>query len=412
MALDTVLIILLIISIVLYFRKAWLLGDIAQIWSPMTFLSLVYIYYCIIPFFHGNLDIYGVSTDGSTTIMNAGALISYVIIKLGFSLNTKKNFTDWNELITNNNARILGVVLIGIGLACYVPFRGFHLSFFNVDENVVYDREGFTSYFIDLISLFCAGTTLVLAGRKSKGDIYMLCSIWISLVFFIIAGFRFRIVILIISLLTTYYLYPVAKKINYIFLVSLAIVVYLGFGIMDTARSYGHGINMENVSIDNDKQGPGEADYVYVMSSLSMKYYDNAEKLYFEPLITAICMPIPRTLAPWKPDGQYLKDIQLMVLGTSDYGAAFVFYVEAFMSFGWLGVILYSFFVGWLSKVFWLNYKRNPKSIGAILALGLYNGFCYVLVSRGYMAQTFNTFIYFIVLPFWIIQLAKKLSVR
>lgn len=407
MKLDYLLILLLIFSIVAYLWKAWASKDRSLIWSPMTFLSLVYIYYCVIPFFHGNLGIYGVSINGATTIMNAGALMSYLFIWIGFSKNTQKQFPKWNSLIVPENAKFYGMLLFALGLACYVPFRGFHISFFNVDENEIYDRAGFTSYFIDLISLFCAACSLIFIGRKRKLDICFIGAIWLALVFFIIAGFRFRIVMLIVAIVTTAYLYPIPKKLNYAILGVIAIVAYVGFGIMDSARTYGHGLNLEEVSINTEEIGPGESDYVYVMSALSMKHYQHADKLHFEPLVTAICMPIPRTLAPWKPDGKYLKEIQNRVLGTSDYGAAFVFFVEAFMSWGWLGVIIYSIFVGWLAKVFWNNYKMNSNSIGAIVLLGLFNGFSYVLVSRGYMAQAFNTFMYFIVIPFWFIQLFR-----
>lgn len=410
MNVDLFFIILLIVCIAIYFRKAWLVRDPSLIWSPMTFFSLVYIYYCIIPFFHGDQGIYDVSIQGATTIMNMGALISYLFIWLGFSLNIRKKKRKWNALFSVDNARRNGIILFIIGLVCYIPFRGFHITFFNVDEDIIYDRDGFTSYFVDLISLFCAACSLLLVGKKKKIDLVFWISIWLALVFFIIAGFRFRIVILLIALFTTYHLHPFPRKLNYPILLIIAVIAYLGFGIMDSARSYGHGLDIENVKLNTTPKGAGEADYIYVMSALSMKHYETADKLFFEPLITAICMPIPRVIAPWKPDAKYLKDVQQKVLGTTDYGAAFVFYVEAFMSWGWIGLVLYSIFIGWLSKFFWSNYLYNPNSVSAIVLLALFNGFSYVLFSRGYMAQVFNTFIYFVVLPFWIVQILNKIK--
>ena len=78
------------------------------------------------------------------------------------------------------------------------------------------------------------------------------------------------------------------------------------------------------------------------------------------------------------------------------------------MSWWWFGVVIYSFLIGWFSKKIWVNYQIHPNSIGAIVLLGLYNAFCYVLVSRGYMAQVFNVFIYFVIMPFWLCQLFQK----
>lgn len=406
---NNILLCSLSILIVRNLLTALLSSDHAQIWSPMTFISLVYLYYCVIPYYFGDIKIYGIDASKSAIYMNIGALLSYICISLGFHIRSTANFRKLNSTFTVNNARIYGIALFIIAVACYVPFRGFHFSFFNTDEGEIFDRKGFTSYFIDMISLFCASCSLIWATHKKKIDLVLLLIVWLSLVFYIIAGFRFRIVILIISIATAIYLFPMPKRLNYVALSAIAILVYVGFGLMDGARSYGHGIDIEKVEFDKETVGAGENSYVYVMSALTMHRYDNETKLYFEPFVTALCMPIPRVLAPWKPDGKYLKDAQRKVLGTTDYGAAFVFFTEAFISWGWLGVIIYSFFVGWLSKVFWNNYSKNRQSLGAIILLGLYNGFCYVLISRGYMAQVFNTFIYFVLLPFWFAAIIKKI---
>lgn len=384
-----------------------------RLWSPITFISLVYIYYCIIPYFSDNQNVYGISIESAKLYFHVGALLSYSCILIGYRVKTKTTFSTWNNLITLDNCRLYGVLLFIIGLLCYIPFRGFHMSFFNVSEDVMFNRDGFTSYFIDLISLFCSGCCFIIANKQKRFDIILLGGIWISLVFFVIAGFRFRIVMLFVSLFTTYHLFPKPRKINYPVSIILAIFLYIGFGIMDRARSYGHGIDIERVlefGKQKEVKGAKENSYVYTMSALAMESTDRDNKfIFFEPLVTALCMPIPRVLAPWKPDGDYLRKIQVQVLGTSDYGAAFVFFTEAFMSWWWFGVVFYSLFIGWFSKKFWDNYLNNPYSIGAIVLLGLYNAFCYVLISRGYMAQAFNIFVYFVVLPFWLCQIFQKI---
>lgn len=395
--------------------KSLLSKDITLLWSPITIISLVYIYYCLVPYFSGEEIVYGVNIKSSRIYLHAAAFISYLFILIGFNRKTSYQFTKWNNLLTMDNCRKLGVCMFLIGLACYVPFRGFYLNVFNIAEDQVFNREGFTSYFIDLISLFCGGTCLIIAGKNKRVDVLLILAIWIALVFYIIAGFRFRIVMLLISVLTTYYLFPAPKKLNYPVLAILAIVAYLGFGIMDNARSYGHGLDLETaISFNsNERKGAGENSYVYAMSALAIEHYDNSNTplIFFEPVVTAICMPIPRTLAPWKPDGEYLRQIQVSVLGTSDYGAAFVFFTEAFMSWWWFGVIIYAYLLGWLCKIFWNNYHKNTEKLGAVVLLGLYNSFCYVLFSRGYMAQALNVFVYFVVMPFWLCQLLRKVKI-
>ena len=97
-----------------------------------------------------------------------------------------------------------------------------------------------------------------------------------------------------------------------------------------------------------------------------------------------------------------MKRTQFFVAGSADSGAAFLAFVEAFLAFGWIGVILYGLFFGWLAGIFWRNYQNNKQSIGSVLLLALFNGFCYDWISRGYMAGMFNNFIYFVIMPFWL----------
>ena len=79
------------------------------------------------------------------------------------------------------------------------------------------------------------------------------------------------------------------------------------------------------------------------------------------------------------------------------------------MSFGWLGLMLYAFLFGYVSKRVWMNYINNQQNVNAVLFLALYNGITYVVVSRGYMAQMVMTAAYFVFIPFWIPMLMKKI---
>ena len=121
-------------------------------------------------------------------------------------------------------------------------------------------------------------------------------------------------------------------------------------------------------------------------------------------------MPIwfPRTVFPWKPDGGYTRDANMVVFGTIEYGSAFFNYVEAYISFGWLGIILYGLFLGLFANIFWRNYLLHPNSIGAILLLALFNAVLFVVFSRGYMAQALTTYMYYIPVSYWLSRLVKS----
>lgn len=129
--------------------------------------------------------------------------------------------------------------------------RGFRFTISAEDATLVTARTGLVSYFIDLISLFVGACCLAFVGYKNtkglgvKKRIVVLIILYFTLVMFIVGGFRYRLVILILALATTYHLYPSPRKINYIVLVPVAIITYLGFAIMDKARSYGRGIDLD-----------------------------------------------------------------------------------------------------------------------------------------------------------------------
>ena len=132
--------------------------------------------------------------------------------------------------------------------------------------------------------------------------------------------------------------------------------------------------------------------------------------IYAEPIYTALLMPVPRTLFPEKPDGKYLKTIQTATLGSDLSGAAFLNYAEAYYAFGWLGIVIDGLLIGFLSKVFFMNFVRSRSYFMPILALGIYNGVLYVIISRGYLAQQFLAYMYFIIIPIWIAKGLKMLK--
>lgn len=396
----------------------WVIGsnifmkDKARVWHPLNVVSLVYLYYCIIPVFF-NEGRYVITPRMRPYLCDLGALLSYLCILWGFHRRTYKNFVTWNSIFTLENSMKIGMTLFFIGIACYVPFRGFTTSISYTGGGEDYNRDGFTSYFIGLISLFCASCSLMIVAMKNnKWNILGLVIIWLSFITYIVGGFRFRLVALIFAILIPYYLFPKVKKPNYIWLATIAFVAYLGFAIMDKARVYGQGIDMsriEDMDFSDASKGAQENEAVYYYSVRCMNYIeDSGDYKYFAPIINAALMPIPRFLFPWKPEGDYMFSVMKGTLGSSDTGAAAMMYVEAFIAFGWLGIIVFFYLFGWFSKIVWNNYLRNRNSIGAIVLLALFNGFIYTFLSRGYLAQSFVTFIYYVVLPFWLSTLIVR----
>ncbi len=405
---------LLILLILLYFVKSVLSNDKSEIFSPLSIISLVYIYYCVIPFFTGGNDSYHVGPETNINLFHGAALLSYICILLGFYFSgVKTSYKKRNSCFNEENSIRYAVVFFSIAFVSYASFRGIHFSIFadNAPEELVHDNM--EHYFLELIYLYEAAFSLMIIHNIRHQGIkwYYLLMLYVFIIF-IFAGTRARIVVLLVAALTTFYLYPKPKRVNYPIVIVLAIVVYLGFSVMDQARQYSRGLNrdsLNSLSYNDIKGGADENAAVYWFSAVVMDWVDeDSEYVYFEPLINALLSPIPRSIFPWKPDGRYLMRSQFKIIGDATHGAIFLFFTEGFISFGWLGVILYGFILGWLSKRFWSNYKNNNTSIGAILSLALYNGFCYNVISRGYLATAVINYVYIICLPFWIVMLVRR----
>jgi hypothetical protein len=118
-------------------------------------------------------------------------------------------------------------------------------------------------------------------------------------------------------------------------------------------------------------------------------------------------MPIPRAIFSEKPGGEYLDKAQLDIWGTV-FGMAFMNYGDAFYAFGWVGIILNGLFIGWLSKVFWLQFEQKKDNFYNLLALALYNGSTYVFISRGYLAQEITILFMFTLVPLFLYKKIYK----
>lgn len=389
--------------------------DKAMIWSPMTFLCVYLTYYILIPYLNGGA---GASIEGQTYLL-FGTLLFYIVFKLVFKLvKTEFVFTSYNSAIYRNNAKNIALLLFVLAFIGYGVYKGFSLSVFSEvsREDLVFDKNASYGhsemYILNLISVFTTACALLYA-YKNKINILFLFVLFLTLIIYIIGGFRYRILLLFVTVLTVIYLYPYPRNVKYHIIVPLFIIIYLGMGVMEATRMYGKGLDQKRL-VELKQKGTikesKENMLVYEFSAECMSKYTLNDLILFEPISTAICMPIPRSIFPEKPKGDYLRNANIKVYGTITRGNAFLNITEAYLSFWWVGIIFYAAFLGWLSKIFWNNYLLNPSSLGAIVLLGLYNATLYQIIARGYMAQALTTFIYYVFVPFWLIFLFEKIK--
>lgn len=417
--LSSILSAILAIGCIVVLLRLYLNKDKTLIWSPMTFLVLTILYYWVMPEYFNSREFEGYHVEQFSIPFHVGSVLSFISILIGYyklNPNSKTSWTKCNNYFTEKNAKNIAIIMFVVSLLCYIPFRGLHFSIFTSSSKLQdfdYENVGFDYYFVNSIAILCTACILAFINWKKHKALFFFI-MWMTLVTYITAGFRYRIIILVISLFTFYYLYKGIKKIKILPIVLIAFVCYFGFNVMDRARSYGNGINIDVLkSTDREEltAQAGETERVYNFSIMVMNgYYESGQREYFDPLLTAFFMPIPRVIFPWKPNAAYAYNATKVGLKAGGVGSVYVCFVEAFMAFGWLGIIINGLFIGWLSRRFWNNYKNNPNSLGALIALALFNGLTYVIISRGYLAQEYSCFLYYICVPFLLASLYCKMK--
>lgn len=395
----------LIILILFNLINDFLREDKSRIFNPITFFSLFYAYYIIYTYFFGNIDLYHDGSDRYAYLVLMAAFVHLLMICFGFQISFgKRTFEGMTTFVNKDNSLSIGVFLFVFGFICYTLAVGFRPTIFvepEMDE-VSTNKSMMTNYLIQTIDLFAPACALIWASKRHR--LISLIFLIVSCAIYIVCGYRFRFVLLGITVFVVYQLFPKPKKINFVIVIPILIAAYFLFSLMDVSRIYGRGLDREIVlrtDISELKGGPSEGSSVFSCSEYVMNKYSNgAPYVYFQPLWCAITMPIPRSIYPNKPNAEYVHNAGSPIHRAS--GAAIFVFVEAFMAFGWIGVILNGLLVGLLSRIFWDNYLKHKNNLGAILLLGLYDGWCYVLVSRGYLAQVFMIFIFYVCLPFWL----------
>lgn len=387
-----------------------------QLFSPLSIIGLVVFYYVIYPCLRGDFQEYGIDATSSVPYLLWGAVLFYLSLILGFQLKIKNRyFRRWNVSLDGMDIKKVAAFLFLVGFVGFFLFNSFSLSIVRVQEasDEIRDlSEGQSeSYLTSLISFFPLAACLMSTQKGNKK--WVIAMLILSVIVYLIAGFRNRLVILLLCFAMFYHLFPAMRSIKWRLWIPVGLFFYFSLGVIELTRSYGNGLDVEKLESLESGQfltESGESRGVFVFSALAMDRFNETKGyIFLEPLKTAIFMPIPRALFPWKPDAQYLIDAQRKVRIDPSVGGAMLNFVEGFIAFGWVGIFVYGFIMGIVSRIFWSNYLHNNKRIEATLLLCIFTASTYMIISRGYLASNFITIMFYVVIPFWIIMLLRRI---
>lgn len=422
-ALISLIVIFGIIGVVLIsnFRNK----DVRYVFSPSTFVCLVFLYYAVIgPFY----TIFTGDTTYRLTDMSPYYSISWVgvaTLLIGFYVTWKAN---WKPIITSrylysDNAVIKSATIVFlIGFTMYIAWmeNNIKILIYGYNERNEFHNEGtFVMYLMQglglmILPLCCYFRTKLLTKRRMIWFYLMLILIvWI----YLSSGFRFRLVLLIINLATIYYITRMIRP-NLLVWSVLAIAFILFMGIMEYSRTYEKGLNLQRVEGKGTEElfegGTNEARIFMASGAVMSQVQSKGDYAYIDPIMNGILMPLPYAIFPQKRAFLgYMSGRVDSVFGRYGTGVAVMEYAEAFVAFGWIGVFLLGAFTGYLSKRIWNYFITSDGELLPLLSLAAYNGFLYVYISRGYFAQILTTSFFYVIIPLFLFHyLAKHYTIK
>ena len=399
---------------------------------PLIFYSLIMFYYTVLsPFFR---IVYGETTIKLFDFRDQfilgwkGALLSAISVLIGYSFKTniKKKITYYCDLNYPSLWRI-GLTFIIIGFIFFMIARGFDISSLNpFDLNPksidFLKYEGlFANYLVSGQELMVTGNLLMFAGCYSTQRKFPLTflTILLSCGVFLSSGFRFRFFFLFASLIIFILTKDNKLKVNSAFnfgvlsiILSTFLMTYIG-----QVREYGYGFNLmqSNISFDFFKNIfiQGESSVFITTAGLINIVPEKVPFQNFYPILKALLHPIP-SLFFEKNAADYMFNVVNAIFGFKNIfqGSAYLNYGEYYLMYGWFGIFIFNFLLGYIFKRLWFWVNLHKKEPLAILVYILNVNFIFMIVSRGYLPQQLHLYL-FIVFPLiliYFLNLKRKLN--
>ncbi|HMJ67972.1 MAG TPA: O-antigen polymerase [Cyclobacteriaceae bacterium] len=392
-----------------------------EFWSPLTIISIIYAYYCCLGPYHA------VTTNETyDRLINMrrfyesslwGAWVSLIAYIVGFWLHGYAKRTrllpDFSmELVSRYGKRMF---IVGFTLFAISTGGNFAKMINPLDAQYVEQvGGGFANYLgLSLNMVIPAITMLFLYFVTTRrGFLWFAIPFIVCLGIFITLGFRYRLVLLLASMVIVYY-YAMGRRPNVIF-ISLAVFVFISLmGIINISRQYNVGLNVSKLD-DEDSEGYYASGlreaYIFQTSGAIIDIVpERHPHAGFQPIWSTIVFPIPRAFYPEKNSAEYLFSALDAIYGkTVSQGAAIMAYGEYYLAFGWAGIVIGCGLIGWVYRKLWNWYLANSSNAFVMTAYAVTVSYLYVIISRGYLPQVVNLF-FFSVFPIYVaLRFARK----
>lgn len=410
--------IVLVMAFLFLIRRS---GGRLWIWSPLSVLCVIYFYYLVL----GPAQAV-ISGDTTERLVNMrpfyssallGGFISLIFICLGYISNRKRGKKMQQVPNQDKWVSYYGKWITMLGFILFtISTKGNITQLINpLDAQSVPERAGgsFANYLNLSVNFLITGITLLFIHfvRTKKGLLWFAIPLVLALGIYTSIGFRYRLILLLGSVVASYYL---TKRVRLSALVATAGVFLLItlMGIINLTRTYNRGLNLESIE-EGDSHSFFESglreSLIFQCTGAAIELVpETYDYVGFEPIISTLLFPIPRAIYPEKASARYLFDFLDHLFGPYGQGAAMMSFGEYYLAFGWPGLIIGSFLIGWFSRRLWnwfLANQRNPFVIAAYASTVMY---LYVVISRGYLPQVTMLFFFSVFPVYAVLYLVKK----
>ena len=335
-----------------------------------------------------------------------GAFLFYGFLLLGFYIQSPLlRPVRTTSRLSLDKVRLSGFLLCWLGFCSYLLVKS--ESFLLVALGPLFSMESIpvlswlshsflSNYLLLSANLLIPGVVLqYCVWLRQRTRLYVVIAwFFIASSVFLIDGFRYRILLLVFPIILLWLFY--AKKKPRLILFILFMVAFVGLnGAYSVARHIGkqnlQGPQYEALARYNPLEllnsSFEEAGVFFTTSAAISKVPAEYPYVGLAPISTALQQPIPRSIYPDKPQGEYSVRLRELIYGKPDSYTAYLGFAEYYLMAGWPSLVLISFCLGWgLRRLWtwflWRQYEPLAQSIYLLNAC-----FLYVLISRGYFPQ-------------------------
>jgi hypothetical protein len=398
------LILLFLVDIVRFFYDR----DPLAIYQPPVFVAFFMSYYCIFAplqrlqtgdWFHNLHDFrYGIGFGWS------GAAVFYLSLRIGYhlfrSFRPYKRFSsDYNALA----AQRFGSTLCIVGLFLFTIVNGptviALLTPFSVEQSAFFGSAGLSVGFLAnygnlAINFLIPGILLQFASWIKTRRSFLGWSFWllIALAIYTSLGFRWRIIVLVLSLILLWF-FARARRPSLVVLSITLISLLLFAAFVEQTRTYGKGLSLSKASGLSAstliESGSQEGSVFLISGALIASSPSSTPFVGLQPIISTILFPIPSAIWRDKDSYMYLFRSISNLFRSPAYaiGQAVLNYSEYYLMFGWPSLVLMGLLSGFLLRCLWNWFTARRHEVLAQVAYICTCSLLYMWISRGYLPQ-------------------------